>query len=123
VGNNIASAGLPGSTIFPETSFNVGAHPSALVANNFTGGTLPDLAVVFDDLNSHTFVILQNQDNGKLRSNHSFTDHTGRKRNGQVAIGTGVFRNDSAKFSTAQTARRGPRKLRLEQCIRLARKR
>jgi Flp pilus assembly secretin CpaC len=102
VGNNIASAGLPGSTIFPETSFNVGAHPSALAANNFTGGTLPDLAVVFDDLNSHTFVILRNQDNGNFVQATPSPITLGANETGQVAIGTGVFRNDTAKFSTAQ---------------------
>src|SRR5712664_3705892 len=37
VGNSSGLTGLPGSTIFPETSFAVGANPSALVANSFTG--------------------------------------------------------------------------------------
>src|SRR5207253_2681236 len=53
-GNTAALTGLPGSTVFPQTSFTVGANPSALVANNFTGGTLPDLAVVFDDPKANT---------------------------------------------------------------------
>jgi len=102
VGNNVAAAGLPGSTIFPQNSFNVSAHPSALVANNFTGDTLPDLAVVFDDPNSRTFVILRNQDNGNFVQATPSPITLGANETGQVSIGTGVFRNDSAKFSTAQ---------------------
>src|SRR5438876_6616662 len=66
LGNAAALTGVPPSTVFPETSFTVGANPSALVANNFTGGTLPDLAVVFDDPKANTLVILQNQDNGNF---------------------------------------------------------
>src|SRR5207249_6811825 len=75
---------------------------SALVANNFTGGTLPDLAVVFNDPNSHTFTVLQNQDNGSFVQVTPAPITLGANETGQVAIGTGVFRNDSAKFSTAQ---------------------
>src|SRR5205823_10920291 len=55
LGNAAALTGVPPSTVFPETSFTVGANPSALVANNFTGGTLPDLAVVFEDPKADTF--------------------------------------------------------------------
>ena len=94
--------GVPGSTIFPETSFSVGANPSALVANSFTGGTLPDLAVVFDDPKANTFVILQNQDNGNFVQVAASPITLGANESGQVAIGTGVFRNDSKKFSTSQ---------------------
>jgi len=66
LGNGGTFTGVPGSTVFPETSFTVGANPSALVANNFTGGALPDLAVVFDNAKTNTFTILQNQDNGNF---------------------------------------------------------
>src|SRR6266699_50891 len=102
LGNAGASTGVPGSTIFPETSFAVGAHPSALVANNFTGGTLPDLAVVFDDAKANTFVVLQNQDNGNFTQVTPSPITLGANETGQVAIGTGVFRNDLKKFSTTQ---------------------
>jgi tetratricopeptide (TPR) repeat protein len=105
VGNSNALAGatgLPASTVFPETSFTVGANPSALVANSFTGGTLPDLAVVFDDPKANTFVILQNQDNGNFVQVTPSPITLGTNETGQVAIGTGVFRNNSAKFSTTQ---------------------
>jgi tetratricopeptide (TPR) repeat protein len=101
VGNG-ALTGLPASTIFPETSFTVGFNPSALVANNFTGGTLPDLAVVFDDPKANTFVILKNQDNGNFVEVTPSPITLGANEAGQVAIGTGVFRNDSKKFATTQ---------------------
>ncbi len=102
VGNGSGLTGLPGSTIFPETSFTVGANPSALVANSFTGGTLPDLAVVFDDPKADTFAILQNQDNGNFVQVTPSPITLGANETGQVAIGTGVFRNDGNKFSTTQ---------------------
>jgi type II secretory pathway component GspD/PulD (secretin) len=87
---------------FPETQFAVGVDPSALVANNFTGGTLPDLAVVFNNANTHTFTILQNQDNGSFAQLTPAPITLGANETGQVAIETGIFRNDASKFSTAQ---------------------
>jgi tetratricopeptide (TPR) repeat protein len=96
------TTGLPASTVFPETSFTVGANPSALVANSFTGGTLPDLAVVFDDAKANTFVILQNQGSGSFVQVTPSPITLGSNETGQVAIGTGVFRTDSKKFSTTQ---------------------
>ncbi len=102
LGTGGALTGVPGATIFPETSFSVGANPSALVANSFTGGTLPDLAVVFDDPKANTFVILQNQDNGNFVQVAPSPITLGANETGQVAIGSGVFRNDTKKFSTIQ---------------------
>src|SRR5467141_1547829 len=99
---NGALTGLPSSTVFPETSFTVGANPSALVANSFTGGTLPDLAVVFDDPKANTFAILKNQDNGNFVQVTPSPITLRANETGQVAIGTGVFRNDRKKFSTTQ---------------------
>src|SRR6202165_1211187 len=101
VGNG-ALTGLPSSTVFPETSFTVGANPSALVANSFTGGTLPDLRVVFDDPKANTFAILKNQDNGNFVQVTPSPITLGANETGQVAIGTGVFRNDSRQISTTQ---------------------
>jgi Flp pilus assembly secretin CpaC len=94
--------GVPGGINFPQTSFNVGSNPSALVANNFTGGVLPDLAVVFKDTNANTFAILQNQDNGNFVQVTPSPITLGTNETGQVAIGTGIFRNDAKKFSTPQ---------------------
>src|SRR5882762_10401530 len=109
VGNAITLTGLPASTTFPETSIFVGANPSALVANNFTGGTLPDLAVVFKNLfdpnnsSANTFAILQNQDNGNFAQVTPSPITLSANETGQVAIGTGVFRNNST-FTTSQPA-------------------
>lgn len=102
LGVGASSTGVPGSTIFPETTFTVGATPSALAAGGFTGGTLPDLAVVFNDPNATTFEILQNQDNGNFVQFTPSPITLGANEKGQVAIATGVFRNDPAKFPTTQ---------------------
>src|SRR6266436_5253159 len=102
LGTGGALTGVPGATIFPESRFSVGANPSALVANSFTGGTLPDLAVVFDDPKANTFVILQNQDNGNFIQVTPSPITLGANETGQAAVGTGVFRNDTTKFSTTQ---------------------
>src|SRR5215471_14107437 len=92
----------PSGTTFPETRFAVGKNPSALVANTFTGGTLPDLAVVNRDDNSIT--ILQNEDNGNFVETSSSPIALGKNETSPVAIASGIFRNDSAKFSTPQPA-------------------
>jgi Flp pilus assembly secretin CpaC len=102
LGNGGAVSGLPGSTVFPETSIAVDPHPSALAANNFTGGSLPDLAVVFDDPNNHSFAILRNQDNGNFAQLTPSPITLGANETGQVAIGTGVFRNTNTKCPTSQ---------------------
>jgi len=92
---------LPGSTIFPETSFNVGAHPSALVANNFTGGTLP-IWLSSSTTSTRTPLSSCRIRQWKLRSNHSFTDHTGRKRNGTSRHRYRRLPQRQRKISTAQ---------------------
>ncbi len=94
--------GAASSATFPETNFAVGANPSALVAGKFTGGTLPDLAVVFNNAAANTFTILQNQDNGNFAPLATPPVHLGTNETGQVAIGSGVFRTDSTKFTTVQ---------------------
>ncbi len=101
-GSSASLIGALTGTIFPETQFTVRNNPTALVANHFTGGTLPDLAVVFSDSNTHTFTILQNQDNGNFVVFTPQPITLGANETGQVAIATGVFRSDAAKFSTTQ---------------------
>jgi Flp pilus assembly secretin CpaC len=92
----------PSGAVFPETSFAVGNNPTALVAAPFTGGALPDLAVVFNNAGTNTFTVLQNQDNGNFVQVATPPITLGTNETGQVAIGTGVFRTDSTKFATAQ---------------------
>src|SRR5207245_906545 len=74
----------------------------AVAANSFTDGSFPDLAVVFDDPKANTFVILQDQDNGNFVQVTPSPITLGANETGQVAIGTGVFRNDLTKFPTTQ---------------------
>jgi hypothetical protein len=105
--NSLGSSGFTPSvggsgTTFPQTNFVVGANPTALVAAPFTGGTLPDLAVVFNNATANTFTVLQNQDNGNFLQLSTPPITLGTNETGQVAIGTGVFRTDSTKFTTAQ---------------------
>jgi len=103
LGNTTGLTGLPASTVFPETSLTLtAANPSALTANSFTGGTLPDLAVVFNDSKVNTFAVLQNQGNGNFVQVTPSPITLGSNETGQVAIGTGVFRNDGKKFSNTQ---------------------
>ena len=101
---NIGLTGLANfsPTTFPLTQFNVGLNPSALVANFFTSGTLPDLAVVYNNPGTTSFTILQNQDGGNFTTVTPAPITLGANETGQIAIGTGVFRNDGTKFSTAQ---------------------
>jgi tetratricopeptide (TPR) repeat protein len=98
----VGTIGTSASTTFPETDFVVGPTPSALVSGHFTGGTLPDLAVVFNSGTANTFTVLQNQDNGNFLQVTPAPITLSDKETGQVAIGTGVFRTDSTKFTTAQ---------------------
>ncbi|MGA2813258.1 MAG: FG-GAP-like repeat-containing protein [Candidatus Acidiferrum sp.] len=104
--NNIGLTGLANfsPTTFPLTQFSVGLNPSALVANNFTSGTLPDLAVVYNNPGTTSFTILQNQDNGNFTTVTPGPITLGAMETGQVAVATGVFRNDATKFPTAQPA-------------------
>jgi len=90
----------PSGTTFPETSFAVGKNPSALVADTFMGGSLPDLAVVNRDDNSIT--ILQNQDKGHFVQISGSPIALGKNETSPVAIASGIFRNDATKFSTTQ---------------------
>jgi hypothetical protein len=102
--NNIGLTGLANfsPTSFPLTQFSVGLNPSALVANNFTNGTQPDLAVVYNNPGTNTFTILQNQDDGNFTAVATPPIALGASETGQVAIATGVFRSDATKFPTAQ---------------------
>ena len=102
LGTGGSFTGVPGGVTFPETNFAVGANPTALVAGHFTGGTLPDLAVVFNNTAANTFTVLQNQDLGNFLQVATPPITLSANETGQVAIGTGVFRTDSTKFTTAQ---------------------
>jgi type II secretory pathway component GspD/PulD (secretin) len=105
---NIGATGIANfsPTSFPLTQFSVGDNPSALVANTFTDGTQPDLAVVYNNPATNTFTILQNQDNGNFTTVTPAPITLSAQETGQVAIGTGVFRtgNSTTTYATQQAA-------------------
>ncbi|HEX4380476.1 MAG TPA: FG-GAP-like repeat-containing protein, partial [Candidatus Acidoferrum sp.] len=82
---------LPSASQFPETTFNVGNNPVALAAAAYSGGTLPDLAVV--NQNDNTISILINQDSGNFVAQANSPIKLGANELGPVAIATGTFGN------------------------------
>lgn len=100
VGTAGQSTSVLAGTTFPVTSFSVGKNPSAIAANTFTGGTLPDLAVA--NRNDNTLTILQNQDTGKFTQTGTSPINLGKNALSPVALASGVLRNDPAKYSTTQ---------------------
>ena len=82
---------LPSATQFPQTTFNVGNNPVALAAAAYSGGTLPDLAVV--NQNDNTISILLNQDNGNFVAQANSPIKLAATELGPVAIATGTFGN------------------------------
>jgi general secretion pathway protein D len=93
---------LPSSTQFPETTFNVGNNPVALAAATYSGGTLPDLAVV--NQNDNTISILINQDNGNFVAQANSPVKLGANELGPVAIATGTFGNTVVNSSGVTVA-------------------
>jgi Flp pilus assembly secretin CpaC len=96
----ITSVAALAGTTFPETTFNVGKNPAALAANTFTGGTLPDLAIA--NQSDNTITILQNQDNGNFVQPTTSPISLAAGELSPVALGTGIFRTDTTKFTNAQ---------------------
>ena len=88
---NSILAGLPTSTTFPETTFNVGNNPLALVAAAFSGGTLPDLAVA--NANDNTISVLINQDKGNFVAQAKSPFALAKGETGPISIASGTFGN------------------------------
>ncbi len=88
-------------TIFPETQIAVGKNPTALVANNFTGRALPDLAVVFNETGNNPITILQNQDSGNFQTLGQSPITLGNNETGQVALATAVLRTGVTSQNTS----------------------
>jgi tetratricopeptide (TPR) repeat protein len=82
---------LPSASQFPQTTFNVGNNPVALAAAAYSGGTLPDLAVV--NQADNTISILLNQDNGNFVAQANSPIKLAATELGPVAIATGTFGN------------------------------
>jgi type II secretory pathway component GspD/PulD (secretin) len=89
-GSSILSA-VPTSTTFPETTFGVGNNPSALAAANFSGGTLPDLAVANE--NDNTISVLINQDIGNFVDQAKSPFVLSKNETGPVSMAAGAFGN------------------------------
>jgi Flp pilus assembly secretin CpaC len=90
-GASTALTALPTSAQFPETTVNVGNNPVALVAGNFTGGTLPELAVV--NKNDNSITILLNQGNGSFVQQGNSPIVLAKSETAPVAIAAGIFGN------------------------------
>jgi type II secretory pathway component GspD/PulD (secretin) len=93
---------LPSSTTFPETTFNVGNNPVALAAAAYSGGTLPDLAVV--NQNDNSVSILINQDNGNFVAQANSPFKLAANETGPVAIATGTFGNTAVNSNGVTVA-------------------
>ncbi len=91
IGARPALTGVPTSTTFPETTFNVGNNPVALVAGNFTGGTLPELAVANE--NDNSISILLNQGNGNFAQQGNSPFVLAKNETAPVAIAAGSLGN------------------------------
>jgi Flp pilus assembly secretin CpaC len=90
-GASIPFTGVPTSSNFPETTFNVGNNPVAVVAGNFTGGTLPELAVL--NKNDNSISVLLNQDNGNFTPQANSPFVLAKTETAPVAMAAGVFGN------------------------------
>jgi Flp pilus assembly secretin CpaC len=90
-GASLPLTGVPTSSNFPETTFNVGNNPVAVVAGNFTGGTLPELAVL--NKNDNSISVLLNQDNGSFTPQTNSPFVLAKTETAPVAMATGVFGN------------------------------
>jgi Flp pilus assembly secretin CpaC len=88
---NTILAGLPTATNFPQTTFAVGNNPVALAAAAFSGGTLPDLAVL--NANDNTISVLLNQDSGNFVPQAKSPFALPANETNPVSIATGTFGN------------------------------
>src|SRR6202040_3349121 len=88
---NAILGSLPTATSFPETTFNVGNNPVALAAAAYSGGTLPDLAVV--NANDNSVSVLLNQDQGNFVAQAKSPFLLPKGETGPVSIATGTLGN------------------------------
>ncbi|HEY2460856.1 MAG TPA: FG-GAP-like repeat-containing protein [Candidatus Acidoferrum sp.] len=88
---NASLLGVPSAATFPQTTFNVGNNPVALVSTDFNGDGLADLAVTNRDDNSIS--ILLNQDNGNFVPQVNSPIALPTTETAPTAIAAGVLRN------------------------------
>jgi hypothetical protein len=100
--SSLPLTGVPTSANFPETTFNVGNNPVAVVAGNFTGGTLPELAVL--NQNDNSISVLLNQDNGNFTPQAKSPFVLAKNETAPVAMAAGVFGNTIVNSSGVTVA-------------------
>src|SRR6267378_4073799 len=98
LGTGAAIAGAPVSTTFPQTTFNVGNNPVALVAKDFNGDGLTDIAVA--NQNDNSISILLNNNNGNFTQPGTSPILLGKNETGPAAIASSVLRASTTAVPT-----------------------
>jgi tetratricopeptide (TPR) repeat protein len=98
LGTGAAIAGAPVSTTFPQTTFNVGNNPVALVAKDFNGDALPDIAVA--NQNDNSISILLNNNQGNFTQPSASPILLGKNETGPAAIASAILRTSSTAVPT-----------------------
>ena len=98
LGTGVAIAGVPVSTNFPQTTFNVGNNPVALVAKDFNGDAAPDIAVA--NQNDNSITILLNDSKGNFAQPRTSPILLGKNEAGPAAIASAVLRTSSTAVPT-----------------------
>jgi hypothetical protein len=98
LGTGAAIAGAPVSTTFPQTTFNVGNNPVALVAKDFNGDGLTDIAAA--NQNDNSISILLNNKNGNFIQPGTSPILLGKNETGPAAIASAVLRTSSTAVPT-----------------------
>src|ERR1700674_4978892 len=98
IGTGAAIAGAPVSTTFPQTTFNVGNNPVALVAKDFNGDGQADIAVA--NQNDNSISILLNNNQGNFTQPSTSPILLGKNETGPAAIASAVLRTSSTAVPT-----------------------
>jgi len=100
--NPVSFTGLPTSTTFPETTFNVGNNPVALVASDFNGDGLPDIAVA--NQNDNTISIMLNQGGGNFAAATNSPITVAKAETGPLSIAAGLLGNTATNSAGVASA-------------------
>jgi type II secretory pathway component GspD/PulD (secretin) len=96
--NPVSFTGIPTSTTFPETTFAVGNNPVALVASDFNGDGLPDIAVANENDNSISILLNQGAGNFAGATNSPIT--LASTETGPISIAAGTLGNTATNTIT-----------------------
>ena len=96
--NPVSFTGVPTSTTFPETTFNVGNNPVALAASDFNGDGLPDVAVANENDNSISIMLNQGGANFAAATNSPVT--LAKSETGPISIAAGTLGNTATNSTT-----------------------